>query len=115
MIPDPQQNSKKLRHLKDDTAYFITIWALTSAGGGEAKITTESTRERSGKLTHWYGNVNITFEHVFILYSIAKVNSYNQNIVNNNNSSQYYNNNNLIHGLFNNNISMPNAIWTYQD
>lgn len=46
---DPQQTSKKLRNLKDDTAYVITICALTSAGRGVENATTEKTIENSGK------------------------------------------------------------------
>jgi hypothetical protein len=51
MIYNPQQTYKKLRHLKDDTVYNITIWALTAAGRGVEKIVTEPTIEPSGRLT----------------------------------------------------------------
>lgn len=46
---DPQQTSKKLRNLKDDTAYVITIWALTEAGRGAEKVSTEVTIANSGE------------------------------------------------------------------
>jgi hypothetical protein len=50
MISNPQQTYKKLGHLKDDTFYNITIWALTAAGRGVEKTVTEPTIEHTGGL-----------------------------------------------------------------
>jgi len=48
----PDLTYRKIRDLKSDTIYMITIWAETNAGRGQEMTIEETTVSEDGKITY---------------------------------------------------------------